>query len=78
MGAGILKFDQTHERAIRYRNHPPRPGELESLSDDRVIALAEDHEGNIWAGLQATEPTFFTPRKGIAVFALAGEAARTG
>jgi ligand-binding sensor domain-containing protein len=28
-----------------------------------VIALSEDHEGNIWAGLQATEPTFFTPRK---------------
>src|SRR6266851_2959039 len=61
MGAGLLKFDQGHERAIRYRNHP---GELESLPDDRVIALAEDHEGNIWAGLQTTEPTYFTPRRG--------------
>jgi ligand-binding sensor domain-containing protein/signal transduction histidine kinase len=60
MGAGLLKFDQGHERAIRYRNHP---GELESLPDDRVIALAQDHEGNIWAGLQAREPTFFTTRR---------------
>ncbi len=61
MGAGLLKLEEGHERAIRYRNHP---GELESLPDDRVIALAEDAEGNIWAGLQATEPTFFTTRRG--------------
>jgi ligand-binding sensor domain-containing protein/signal transduction histidine kinase len=61
MGAGLIKFDQGHERAIRYRNHP---GELESLPDDRVIALAEDHEGNVWAGLQTTEPTFFATRRG--------------
>jgi signal transduction histidine kinase/ligand-binding sensor domain-containing protein len=61
MGAGLLKFEQGHERAIRYHNHP---GEIESLPDDRVIALAEDGEGNIWAGLQATEPTFFTTRRG--------------
>jgi ligand-binding sensor domain-containing protein/signal transduction histidine kinase len=60
MGAGLVKFDQGHERAIRYRNHP---GELESLPDDRVIALADDHEGNIWVGLQTTEPTFFATRK---------------
>jgi signal transduction histidine kinase/ligand-binding sensor domain-containing protein len=61
MGAGLLRFDQGHDGAIRYRNHP---GEPESLPDNRVIAVAGDHEGNIWVGLQATEPSFFTTRKG--------------
>jgi ligand-binding sensor domain-containing protein/signal transduction histidine kinase len=61
MGAGLIKFDQGDQSAIRYRNHP---AQVESLPDDRVIALSEDHEGNIWAGLQTTEPTGFNTKKG--------------
>jgi signal transduction histidine kinase/ligand-binding sensor domain-containing protein len=61
MGVGLLRFDPAQQRVIRYRN---QPGTLESLPDDRVIALAQDHEGNIWAGLQTTEPTSFNTRKG--------------
>jgi signal transduction histidine kinase/ligand-binding sensor domain-containing protein len=56
VGAGLLKFDREHEIVIRYRNYP---GDLESLAEDRVISLCEDHEGNIWAGLHAMEPNFF-------------------
>ena len=55
-GDGLLKFDRDHEMFIRYRNHP---GDLESLAEDRVISLCEDHVGNIWAGLHAREPNFF-------------------
>ena len=55
-GAGLLKFDREHQVFVRYRNHPNDP---ESLGEDRVISLCEDHEGNIWAGLHAREPNFF-------------------
>ena len=55
-GAGLLKFDREHQVLIRYRNSP---NDIESLGEDRVIALCEDREGNIWAGLQAREPNFF-------------------
>jgi signal transduction histidine kinase/ligand-binding sensor domain-containing protein len=55
-GAGLLKFDREHQIFTRYRNHP---GDVESLSEDRLISLCEDHEGNIWAGLHAKEPNFF-------------------
>lgn len=55
-GAGLLKFDREHELFIAYRNNP---GNLESLAEDRVISLCEDHEGNIWVGLHAREPNFF-------------------
>jgi ligand-binding sensor domain-containing protein len=55
-GAGLLKFDREHKVFVRYRNHP---SDLESLADDRVISLCEDHEGNIWAGMHAREPNFF-------------------
>ena len=55
-GGGLLKFDHEHGVFIRYRNYP---GNLESIADDRVIALCEDREGNLWVGLQAREPNFF-------------------
>ena len=55
-GAGLLKFDREQKVFIRYRNHP---GDLESIAEDRVISLCEDHEGNLWAGLHAREPNFF-------------------
>lgn len=56
LGAGLLKFDREHQVFIRYQNHP---NDLESLAEDRVISLCEDHEGNILAGLHAREPNFF-------------------
>ena len=55
-GTGLLKFDREHQLFTRYRN---RPDDLKSLADDRVISLSKDHEGNIWAGLHASEPNFF-------------------
>ena len=53
---GILKFDRDNQRFLRYKN---RPGDPQSISEDRVTTLYEDHEGNIWEGLGATEPNFF-------------------
>lgn len=55
-GAGLLKLDREHGIFVRYRN---RPGDLESLAEDRVISLCEDREGNLWAGLHAKEPNLF-------------------
>jgi signal transduction histidine kinase/streptogramin lyase len=56
---GILKFDKEHQRFIRYRNHPDDFG---SLAENRITALFEDREGNIWTGLGATEPNYFVNR----------------
>jgi signal transduction histidine kinase/ligand-binding sensor domain-containing protein len=55
-GSGLLKLDRTNWTVVRYRNHL---GDLESLADDRVIALCADREGNVWEGLHAMEPNFF-------------------
>jgi PAS domain S-box-containing protein len=57
---GLLRLEPKAERAIRYRHHTDDP---ESLDDDRVIALEQDREGNIWVGLHAREPNVFTTRK---------------
>lgn len=57
MGEGLLKFDREHARASRYRH---RSDDSTSLSEDRVIELGEDREGNIWAGLHSKEPNFFS------------------
>ena len=59
MGAGLFRFDPEHGKAIRYRNDP---GDLNSLPDDRIIVLVEDHEGNVWLALHAKEPTLFSPK----------------
>jgi signal transduction histidine kinase/ligand-binding sensor domain-containing protein len=58
---GLLRFDREHGILIRYRNHPD---DLESLAEDRLISLCADREGNVWAGLHATGPDYFssTPR----------------
>lgn len=56
---GILKFDPTRRKFIRYRNDPTN---LESPSENRVTTLFEDREGNIWTGFAATEPGFFATR----------------
>ena len=57
-GAGLLRLDRDRRVLVRYRN---RPSDLESIAEDRVIALATDREGNIWAGLHAMSPNVFRP-----------------
>jgi signal transduction histidine kinase/streptogramin lyase len=55
-GGGVLKLDREHGSFVRYRNYPEN---LESIADDRAIALCADREGNVWVGLDASEPSFF-------------------
>ncbi len=55
--AGLLKFDRTHNKVIRYHNNPL---DRESLESDNLIFLYQDHEGNIWTCFQAAEPNFFS------------------
>jgi signal transduction histidine kinase/ligand-binding sensor domain-containing protein len=55
--AGLLKFDRTNNKVIRYHNNPI---DRESLEADNLIFLYQDHEGNIWTCFQAAEPNFFS------------------
>jgi signal transduction histidine kinase/ligand-binding sensor domain-containing protein len=55
--AGLLKFDRTANKVIRYHNNPI---DRESLESDNLIFLYQDHEGNIWTCFQAAEPNFFS------------------
>ncbi|HWO37467.1 MAG TPA: two-component regulator propeller domain-containing protein [Candidatus Acidoferrum sp.] len=55
-GGGLLKFDREHTVFIRYRNYPENP---ESITEDRVMSLCGDREGNVWVGLYSSEPNFF-------------------
>ncbi len=55
--AGLLKFDRSHNRVIRYHNNPM---DRESLESDSLIFLYQDHEGNIWTCFQAAPPNFFS------------------
>jgi PAS domain S-box-containing protein len=57
---GLLRLDTEAGRAVLYHHRTDDP---ESLDNDRVIALQEDREGNIWVGLHAHEPDFFSTRK---------------
>jgi ligand-binding sensor domain-containing protein/signal transduction histidine kinase len=56
MGQGLLKFDRSDRRFVRYRNNPEDP---KSPAENRVISLFEDREGNIWTGFHAVMPDFF-------------------
>ena len=56
---GILKFDRDQLRFIRYRAHPSNP---DGLTDRRIIALYQDREGLIWAGLHQAGANYFLPR----------------
>jgi signal transduction histidine kinase/ligand-binding sensor domain-containing protein len=55
--AGLLKFDRTHNKVVRYHNNPL---DRESLESDNLIFLYQDHEANIWTCFQAAEPNFFS------------------
>jgi signal transduction histidine kinase/ligand-binding sensor domain-containing protein len=59
-GEGLLKFDREHGRMIAYRN---RPGNVESIAEDRVITLGKDQQGNIWTGFHARAPNVFSIKK---------------
>jgi signal transduction histidine kinase/ligand-binding sensor domain-containing protein len=59
-GEGLLRFDRKYGRMISYRN---QPGNVGSIAEDRVIALAEDHQGNIFASFHARAPNVFSIKK---------------
>jgi ligand-binding sensor domain-containing protein/signal transduction histidine kinase len=52
-GMGLLKLDRAGRRFVRYRHVAEDP---ESISEDHVTALLEDAAGNMWVGLNSTEP----------------------
>jgi signal transduction histidine kinase/ligand-binding sensor domain-containing protein len=56
---GLLKFDQAHNRILRYHNNS---SDKESLESDSLIFLNQDNEGNIWTCFQVVEPNFFSER----------------
>lgn len=58
MGAGLLRFNRADFTFDQYVNDPTDP---QSLSDNRVIEIFEDRQGNIWTGLHASPPNVFTP-----------------
>jgi ligand-binding sensor domain-containing protein/signal transduction histidine kinase len=60
-GMGLLKLDRSGGRALRYRHVT---GDTESIAEDHITTLFEDGQGNMWVGLNSTEPNFFTPRQG--------------
>ena len=62
MGDGLLKFDRTGRKFIRYRHDPTSP---ESLGEDDVAALFQDREGNIWAALHMMAPNRFSTRPAL-------------
>lgn len=53
---GLMQFDRATSRFVSYV-HDPTDGD--SISENRVIALFEDREANIWIGLHQAEPNFF-------------------
>jgi signal transduction histidine kinase/ligand-binding sensor domain-containing protein len=59
-GEGLLKFDRERARMISYRNQPEN---LESIAENRVIALGKDHQGNIWTAFHARAPNVFSIKR---------------
>ena len=56
---GLMKFDRQNHYFVSYRHDPDDP---EAIGDNRVIALFEDREGNIWTGFHQEEPNYFPTR----------------
>jgi len=59
-GLGLLKLDREQGRFIRYANIPADP---ESLPQDKVDALLEDWEGNIWVAPGRMAPALLATRQ---------------
>jgi signal transduction histidine kinase/streptogramin lyase len=53
---GLMKFDRRNRCFVSYRHDP---ADAETIGDNRVVALFEDREGNIWTGLHQAEPNYF-------------------
>jgi PAS domain S-box-containing protein len=49
--SGLVKIDSSRKSAVRYRHYASDP---ESLSDDMLMSVFEDHEGSIWVGTATT------------------------
>ena len=47
MGFGLFRFSGKNEEVIQYQHDPNNP---ESLSDNIVLAIQEDRNGNLWIG----------------------------
>jgi signal transduction histidine kinase/ligand-binding sensor domain-containing protein len=50
-GSGLVKIDPTRRSAVRYRHSPTDP---DSISEDLLVSVFEDHEGSIWVGTATT------------------------
>jgi PAS domain S-box-containing protein len=49
--SGLIKIDPRRKSAVRYRHSAADP---DSLSDDMLMSVFEDREGNIWVGTATT------------------------
>ena len=58
-GGGLLKFDRSGHRFIRYRSYP---SDLQSIAGNNVVALFDDREGNIWIALHGAPLSLFSSR----------------
>ena len=55
--SGLLKYDESRKRFLRYRN---QLGDPDSLAASRVTTLFQGREGTFWIGHHQTEPSFFS------------------
>jgi ligand-binding sensor domain-containing protein/signal transduction histidine kinase len=53
---GLLKLGPDRRSVTRYHNNP---SDLESLESDKMIAIFQDRERNIWTCFQVTSPNYF-------------------
>jgi signal transduction histidine kinase/ligand-binding sensor domain-containing protein len=58
-GGGLLKFDRSGHRFIRYRSYP---SDAQSIAGNNVVALFDDREGNVWIALHGAPLSLFTSR----------------
>jgi signal transduction histidine kinase/ligand-binding sensor domain-containing protein len=58
-GLGLLKLDRARRQFIRYGNIP---GDPQSLPQDKLDALFEDREGNIWVAPGRMAPAFLATK----------------
>jgi ligand-binding sensor domain-containing protein len=59
-GNGLLKFDRKRQLMISYRHHQ---GEMGTITEDRVISMGKDGQGNLWTGFHARAPNFISLRQ---------------
>ncbi len=57
---GVCKLEREPLKATCYRYHANDP---DSIAENRVIALANDRQGNLWAGFHARAPNVFSAKQ---------------